>query len=76
MKSIVDKSDALDLANKENLIYFEVSAKNDDNIKQMFYHIVVDLADPEIFKDEDYNPANKLELLKIIGKYLYNFLRK
>jgi len=49
------------------LIYFEVSAKDDDGVKKMFYHLVADLTDPKIFK-EDYNPANKIGLIAILGK--------
>ena len=39
----VKKEDGEELAKKENISFFEVSAKTDENIKNMFYNVVADL---------------------------------
>ena len=39
----VKKEDGEELAKKENISFFEVSAKTDENIKIMFYNVVADL---------------------------------
>ena len=39
----VKKEEGEELAKKENISFFEVSAKTDENIKNMFYNVVADL---------------------------------
>ena len=39
----VQKNEGAELAQKEGITFFEVSAKTDENIKNMFYNVVADL---------------------------------
>ena len=39
----VQKNEGAELAQKEGIAFFEVSAKTDENIKNMFYNVVADL---------------------------------
>ena len=54
----VKKEEGEELAKKEGISFFEVSAKTDDNIKNMFYNVVVELP---TFAE---NNANKENLIK------------
>lgn len=50
------------LAKKENLLYFEVSAKQNDSVKSMFYSAIANLPFFDQFGD-----LPKNELIKEIG---------
>ena len=54
----VKKEEAEALAQKEEITFFEVSAKTEDNIKNMFYNVVAELP---TFSE---NNANKENLIK------------
>jgi GTPase SAR1 family protein len=43
LKREISQKEAKELANKENMIFFEVSAKNGDNIENMFYSCIIEL---------------------------------
>ena len=43
LKREISQNEAKELANKENMIFFEVSAKNGDNIENMFYSCIIEL---------------------------------
>ncbi len=58
----VDKAEAEDLANKEGLLYFDVSAKSGSNIKKMFYSVISELP---FF--EEYSSMNKNKLIQDLG---------
>jgi len=71
LESNVEKSEAENLANKEGLMFFEVSAKTGDNIKKMFYSIVSELP---FF--EEYSSTNKNKLIQELGKYSVKNIKK
>jgi hypothetical protein len=56
----VHTSDAEKLAKKENLIYFEASAKNNINIKKMFYSALANLGFFEQFEKTKDKIADEL----------------
>lgn len=58
-KRVVEKSDAEKLAEDENMKYFEVSAKTNENILEMFYAVIADLP---IFDEAD--KENIVQILK------------
>jgi GTPase SAR1 family protein len=43
LKREISQNEAKELAKKENMIFFEVSAKNGDNIENMFYSCITEL---------------------------------
>ena len=43
LKREISQNEAKELAKKENMIFFEVSAKNGDNIENMFYSCIIEL---------------------------------
>ena len=55
----VDKNEALKLAEKEGLLYFEISAKSEDNMKKAFYSSIVELSFFEMYQD-----INKEKIIK------------
>ena len=70
MECCVEKQDAINLANKEGLMFFEVSAKSGENVKKMFYSIVAELP---FF--EEYG-SNKNKLINELGIYFIIKLKK
>ena len=56
----VKKEDGEELAKKENISFFEVSAKTDENIKNMFYNVVVELP---TFAENNTNKENLIKEL-------------
>ena len=56
----VKKEDGEELAKKENISFFEVSAKTDENIKNMFYNVVADLP---TFAENSINKENIIKEL-------------
>ena len=56
----VKKEDGEELAKKENITFFEVSAKTDENIKNMFYSIVAELP---AFAENNINKENLIKEL-------------
>ena len=56
----VKKEDGEELAKKEGISFFEVSAKTDENIKNMFYNVVADLP---TFSDNNTNKENLIKEL-------------
>jgi Ras-related protein Rab-6A len=61
----VKKEEGEELAKKENISFFEVSAKTDENIKNMFYNVVADLP---TFAENSTNKENIIkELLQENG---------
>ena len=56
----VKKEDGEELAKKENISFFEVSAKTDENIKNMFYNVVVELP---TFGENNVNKENLIKEL-------------
>ena len=64
-KREVKKEEGEELAKNENIPFFEVSAKTDENIKNMFYHMVVELP---TFAENNNNKENLIkELLQENG---------
>ena len=43
LKREIQQKEAKELASKENMIFYEVSAKNGDNIENMFYSCIIEL---------------------------------
>jgi len=62
----VPAADAEKLAKKEGLLFFEVCAKTNQNILQMFYSAVVELP---FFEQFEIN--NKQALIEQISKYIF-----
>ena len=56
----VKKEEGEELAKKEGIAFFEVSAKTDENIKNMFYNVVVDLP---TFAENNANKENLIQEL-------------
>ena len=56
----VKKEEGEELAKKEGISFFEVSAKTNDNIKNMFYNVVVDLP---TFAENNANKENLIQEL-------------
>ena len=59
-KREVKKEDGEELAKKEGISFFEVSAKTDENIKNMFYNVVADLP---TFSESNTNKENLIKEL-------------
>jgi Ras-related protein Rab-5C len=59
----VDSDEAEKLANKEGLMFFEISAKTNENIKKAFYSSIAELP---FF--EQANIGNKQKLINELGK--------
>jgi len=57
----VEKSEGEELANKEGLLFFECSAKTNENIKFMFYSSIVNL--PNFGENGDYDKDNLVKEL-------------
>ena len=60
------------LAEKEGLIFFEVSAKTDENIKKMIYNAVSDLPFFDVFLGKNY--AEKEKIISELGIIFYLYL--
>ena len=56
----VNKEEGEELAKKEGIAFFEVSAKTDENIKNMFYNVVVELP---TFAENNANKENLIQEL-------------
>ena len=56
----VNKEEGEELAKKEGIQFFEVSAKTNENIKNMFYNVVVDLP---TFAENNANKENLIQEL-------------
>jgi hypothetical protein len=52
------------LALKENLLFFEISAKTNQNVKILFYSVIAELPYFEQFT------TNKLKLIGELGKFV------
>lgn len=59
-KREVKKEEGEELAKKEGISFFEVSAKTDENIKNMFYNVVADLP---TFSESNTNKENLIKEL-------------
>ena len=57
----VDESDGRNLANKEKLLYFETSAKNDEGINYMMYSCIAKLSFFDGFKGNYNDLIQELE---------------
>lgn len=58
----MDSAEAEKLANKEGLLFFEISAKTNENIKKSFYSSIAELP---FF--EQINIGNKQKLINELG---------
>jgi hypothetical protein len=57
----VETSEAEKLALKENILFFEISAKTNENVKKLFYSVIAELPFFEQFT------TNKLKLIGELG---------
>ena len=56
----ITTQEGTNLANKEQMLFFEVSAKTGKNVKEVFYYLVEELLkDKGIFKEEGIKLSNK-----------------
>ena len=66
LKREISQKEAKELANKENMFFFEVSAKNGENIENMFYSCIIELPFFSHIEIEDKNKF--IEELKKLNK--------
>ena len=66
LKREISQNEAKEVANKENMFFFEVSAKNGENVENMFYSCIVELPFFSHVKIED--KKNFIEELKKYNK--------